>query len=260
MKKIGIFDSGLGGLTVLNEVCKYNPGLDLIYFGDTARVPYGSRSPETILRYATEDVEFLLKKGADAILVACGTVSAIALPELRKKYAMPIFSVIETACWDAVKLTATGHIAVLGTQATIASETYHREIAVLDSEMRITGVACPLFVPLIESGLSPDDPITRLACERYLGALRDTDADTLILGCTHYPFLSKAISETLPNMKLINAGTALAQALPGLLGAASGAEKTRLCCYVSDTDTGFLSIANQFLDAISVDEVHKVEI
>ena len=293
--KLGIFDSGLGGLTVLNELCKYNPGLDIVYFGDTARVPYGSRSPETILRYAVQDVEFLLRQGTQAILVACGTVSATALPALREKFSVPIFGVIETACRHAAAVTQTGHIAVLGTQATIASGTYGRSLRAYNPALRVTGVACPLFVPLIENGFDAADPITRLTCERYLAPLRGTDIDTLILGCTHYPFLQKTIAETLPGVRLIHTGTALALALPELLGdskpQAQGDMQSKLPissdvrgraddgesqphtrsdtkskpsmpsdmrCYVSDAETGFLHIANRFLDAVQVKEAIQV--
>jgi len=257
ISKIGIFDSGLGGLTVLNEVCKYNPGLSLVYLGDTARVPYGSRSPQTITRYAVEDVENLLSHGVQAILVACGTVSAIALPVLREKYDVPIFGVIDTACAGAAQTTKTGHIAVLGTQATVASCAYNRALEAIAPDLRVTGLACPLFVPLIENSFLSDDPITRLTCERYLAPLRDTDADTLILGCTHYPFLTQAISETLPKVTLINAGTALALALPELLGPVKKHDHTQIDFYLSDEDTGFLHIANQFLDTVRVGETRK---
>ncbi|MCL2695822.1 MAG: glutamate racemase [Clostridiales bacterium] len=257
INKIGIFDSGLGGLTVLNEVCKYNPGLNLVYFGDTARVPYGPRSIQTITRYAKQDVAFLLAQGVQAILVACGTVSATALPALRETFDVPILGVIETACAQAALATRTGHIAVLGTQATVASGAYNRALAEINQNLRVTGLACPLFVPLIENGFLSDDPITRLTCERYLAPLRDTDVDTVILGCTHYPFLAKAITETLPNVAFVNAGTALALALPKLLGEVEKQAQTQIEFYLSDEDSGFLPIANQFLDTVTVAGTRK---
>ncbi|MCL2672090.1 MAG: glutamate racemase [Clostridiales bacterium] len=262
IQKLGVFDSGLGGLTVLNEICKYNPGIDILYFGDTARVPYGARGADTITRYALQDVRFLLSGGADAIVVACGTVSAVALNALRTAHpGLPIAGVIEEACAAAARETQSGHIAVLGTQATIGNGAYLRMLAAENPRLRVTGIACPLFVPIIESGISADDPIAHLAAERYLAPLRETDADAVILGCTHYPFLRETIAGVLPNAKLIDTGSALAQNLAARLGAspAAGAD-TRIEYCVSDDDTGFLPIANRFLDCIHAEKVRKVSI
>lgn len=262
VQKIGVFDSGLGGLTVLNEICKYNPGLDILYFGDTARVPYGARSAETIARYALQDVRFLLDGGADAIVVACGTVSAVALSAIRDAYpTLPVAGVIASACAAAARETRSGHIAVLGTQATVRNGTYERMLAGEKPGLRVTGIACPLFVPLIESGISADDPIALLAAKRYLSPLCETDADTIVLGCTHYPFLRETIAQVLPNTKLIDIGTALAQNLALHLDAEPVKhDETHIDFCVSDDDTGFLPIANCFLDSIRADCVRKVHV
>ena len=212
-QKIGVFDSGLGGLTVLNAICAANEGLSIVYFGDTARVPYGSRTPDTILHFARQDVRFLLSKGVDAIIVACGTVSSIALKDLQSEFEAPIIGVIEPACRAAADVTETKHICVIGTHATVNSNAYSTCLNKLDPSLRVSGVECPLFVPLIENGFKEDDPITKLTVERYLAPIRDTDADTLILGCTHYPFLIDTIKEVLPGIKLIDIGIALSEAV-----------------------------------------------
>ena len=258
--KLGVFDSGLGGLTVLDEICKYNKGLSISYFGDTARVPYGSRTPETIARYAEQDVRFLLSCGVEAIVIACGTVSATCLNRLRSRYRIPIVGVIEPAAEAAAMTTQTKHIGVLGTRATIHSGAYSDRIRSLSPDCRVTGIACPLFVPLIENGFTEDDPITEMTLERYLGGVRESDIDTLILGCTHYPFLKDAIQRFLPNVTLINIGSVLAKALPNLFPIRPGAEQNAVSYFVSDTDSEFQQIANAYLDEIRAHDVHKINI
>ncbi|MBQ9189678.1 MAG: glutamate racemase [Clostridia bacterium] len=258
--KLGVFDSGLGGLTVLNEICKYNTGLEITYFGDTARVPYGSRTPETIARYAEQDVRFLLSCGVEAIVIACGTVSATCLHRLRQRYRIPILGVIEPAAKQAASLSQTGHIGVIGTNATIKSDAYTKEIRAVRPDSRVTGVACPLFVPLIENGFAPDDPIVKLTVERYLAPLADSDMDTLILGCTHYPFLSETIHKVLPSVQLINIGTVLAKSLRSAFPLTADASPDSVSYFVSDTDTEFQRIANASLDAIHADTVTKINI
>ena len=258
--RLGVFDSGLGGLTVLNEICKYNRGLDITYFGDTARVPYGSRTPETIARYAEQDMRFLLSEGVEAVVIACGTVSATCLDALKRRYRVPIIGVIEPAAIAAARLTKTGHVGVLGTKATIQSGAYAKAIAAQSDAIRVSGYACPLFVPLIENGFDAFDPITRLTIERYLAPIRQTDVDTLILGCTHYPFLAEAIAQFLPNVRLLNIGTVLAASLREQIPLSDGETPSRVTYFVSDPDTGFQSIANARLDAIRAEQVHTVGI
>ncbi|MBQ5992493.1 MAG: glutamate racemase [Clostridia bacterium] len=237
--RIGVFDSGLGGLTVLNAICAANKGLSVVYFGDTARVPYGSRTPETIIRYAEQDVRFLLSKGVEAIVVACGTVSAIALEELRKEFSIPIIGVIEPACDAAAKVTKSKHICVIGTQATVHSHAYSDYINRQYPDMTVSGIGCPLFVPLIENGFREDDPITKMTVERYLSPIRNTDIDTLILGCTHYPFLSDVIHETLPDVRLIDIGVALSEVVGRTLTLPHNISDNFVEYCFSDRETGF---------------------
>ena len=259
-KRLGVFDSGLGGLTVLNEICKYNGGLDVVYFGDTARVPYGSRTVETINRYAEQDVRFLLSQGVEAILIACGTVSTNCLPALQGTFSLPIVGVIDAGCQAALKASATKRIGVIGTRATVNSRAYERRIQELCPEARTWGVECPLFVPLIENGFAPDDPITEMTVERYLSAFRGTGVDTIIMGCTHYPFLYDTLERHMPEVTFINVGKALSFGLKEHFELPRNGEPNRVSYFVSDEDTGFLDIARRYLDAVTADNVRKVNI
>lgn len=237
--RIGVFDSGLGGLTVLNAICAANKGLSIVYFGDTARVPYGSRTPETILHYAEQDVRFLLSKGVEAIVVACGTVSAIALSDLRKQFPIPILGVIEPACDAAAKVTKSNHICVIGTPATVHSHAYSDYITSKYPHLTVSGIGCPLFVPLIENGFREDDPITKMTVERYLSPIRNTNIDTLILGCTHYPFLFNVIQETLPDVHLIDIGISLSEVVGKTLSLPENISDNFVEYCFSDRETGF---------------------
>ncbi|MDO4543276.1 MAG: glutamate racemase [Clostridia bacterium] len=259
IRRLGVFDSGLGGLTVLNEICKYNRGLEISYFGDTARVPYGSRSDETILAYARQDVRFLQSRNVDAIVVACGTVSAIALNSLKSELDFPIFGVIESAANAAIAATKTRSIGIIGTIATIRSGAYMRTIKAKDGDARVYGVACPLLVPLIENGHAPDDEIVELACKRYLSEFKDSGVDTVIMGCTHYPFYKQTLKRLAPEITFIDIGTALAKDLKRLLNLAPSGEG-KVEYFVSDSDTGFQAIANGFLDSVRADFINSVNI
>ncbi len=239
LNRIGVFDSGLGGLTVLDAICSANKGLSVVYFGDTARVPYGSRTPETIIHYAEQDVRFLLSKNVEAIVVACGTVSAIALEALKQEFPIPIIGVIEPACDAAAKVTKTNHICVIGTQATVHSHAYSDYITSRYPHLNVSGIGCPLFVPLIENGFREDDPITKLTVDRYLSPIRNTDIDTLILGCTHYPFLYNVIQETLPDIQLIDIGVALSEAVGKMLPLPTNISDNFVEYCFSDRETGF---------------------
>ncbi|MBQ6146984.1 MAG: glutamate racemase [Clostridia bacterium] len=260
LKRLGVFDSGLGGLTVLNEICKYNSGLDVVYFGDTARVPYGSRTVETINRYAEQDVRFLLSQGVEAILIACGTVSTNCLPTLQKSFSLPIVGVIEAGCQSALKLSKSKRIGVIGTRATVNSRAYERRIRELCPEAQTWGVECPLFVPLIENGFAPDDPITEMTVERYLSSFRDTGVDTIIMGCTHYPFLKNTLQKHMPEVTFINVGKALSYDLREHFDLPEEGAPNHVSYFVSDEDTGFLDIARRYLDAVSAENVQKVNI
>ncbi len=260
LKRLGVFDSGLGGLTVLNEICKYNTGLDVVYFGDTARVPYGSRTVETITRYAEQDVRFLLSQGVEAVLIACGTVSTNCLPALKQSFSLPIVGVIDAGCQAALKASRAKRIGVIGTRATINSRAYERRIRELCPEAKTWGVECPLFVPLIENGFAPDDPITRMTVERYLSAFENTGVDTIIMGCTHYPFLKGTLEKHMPEVTFINVGKALSFGLREAFELPRDGSPNRVSYFVSDEDTGFLDIARRYLDAVSADNVQKVNI
>ena len=256
---IGIFDSGLGGLTAVKEIRRLTPGEELVYFGDTGRVPYGTRSAETIVRYAEQDAAFLCSQKVDAIVVACGTVSTTALAHLQTTLPIPVIGVVEPSAEAAVKATKNGRIAVIGTAATIRSGAFERALKALSPAVEITTQACPLFVPLVESGFTaPDCEITRLACEHYLAPIRESGADTLILGCTHYPIIAPIIASVLPEVTLINSGAEAARKAVSLLGRKEGSAAARY--YVSDDPALFIGSASLFLGEKLDGKVEKIDI
>jgi len=259
-RPIGIFDSGLGGLTTVRRLREILPRENIAYLGDTARVPYGSRSPETIKKYAVEDAEFLLSLGVKAIAIACNTVSSTALDDVRRiaeksPYgSVPVFDVVAPPSIAAVKATKTKHIAVIGTAATIRSGAYEREIRACDSGIKsITAIACPLFVPLVENGIiSPEDPIALETAKRYLSHL-PPDTDTIILGCTHYPLLAPVIQSVAgESVTLIDSGAELAKIVADTLAKndALSANESKPECkyYVTDSPADFVPLAKAFLD------------
>jgi glutamate racemase len=216
-RPIGIFDSGIGGLTVLREMTAALPGERLVYLGDTARLPYGTKSPETIVRYSLQNARFLLGKGIKLLVVACNSASSVAIPRLREEMSVPVMGVIEPGAGRAAGTTRTGVVGVIGTRATIASGAYERAIAGLRPGVRLISRACPLFVPLVEEGWV-DNEICRLTVESYLGDLRAEKLDTLVLGCTHYPLLKQAIGEALGDrVALIDSAEAVAEQVAVLL-------------------------------------------
>ena len=221
-RPIGIFDSGVGGLTAVKELIRILPHEDIVYFGDTARVPYGSHSRETIVRFAEQDLRYLLAQNVKAVLVACGTVSATALGELRAMTALPVIGVIEAASRRAAQLSRKKRVAVLATQASIRSGAYERALHGCDPSIEVLGKACPLFVPLIENGYADGgNPVTRQVIRDYLESVEPFGADTLILGCTHYPLLKDAIQACLPEVRIVEAGKEAALDLKERLAAAS---------------------------------------
>ena len=191
-RPIGVFDSGLGGLTVLKEIMKITPNENIVYFGDTARVPYGPRSKETIIKYTFQAIDFLISKNVKAIVIACNTATARALKEANEKYDLPIIGVIEAGAKTAAYTTKI--VGVIGTDGTIRSKAYNIEIAKIDPEIKIVDKACPLFVPIVEEGWANTD-IASLTARRYLEELMDKGIDSLVLGCTHYPLLKRTIGE-----------------------------------------------------------------
>lgn len=196
-RPIGIFDSGIGGLTILHEVQEQMPGEDILYLGDTARVPYGSRSAETVTQYSEEAVRFLLKNGVKAVVIACNTASALALEALKPRVnGTPLFGVVEPGARGAAARTVSGKIGVIGTEATIRSQAYQTHVRRLKKEAEVTGVGCPLFVPIIEEGWQ-NSQVALITAQTYLSGFSQHDIDTLILGCTHYPALWSTIRQVM---------------------------------------------------------------
>ncbi|MBR5514942.1 MAG: glutamate racemase [Clostridia bacterium] len=256
---IGVFDSGMGGLTAIKQIVKMMPNEDIVYFGDTGRVPYGTRSKDTIIKYACQDVRFLLSKNVDAILIACGTVSANAISVLREQFDVPIFGVVEAAAQKAVELTNNGVVGIIGTNATVKSDAYALQIKKINSDIKTVSTPCPLFVPLVENGFTNEDnEITRLTCEHYLSDIKESGADTLILGCTHYPIIAPVISKVLPGVNLINTGAQAAVRLFEKVKPMGG--NGIIEYYVSDDIASFKAAAELFLEMPVGDNVFKVDI
>ena len=199
-RPIGVFDSGLGGLTAVREIRSILPFENIIYFGDTSRVPYGGRSREILLKYARQDVHFLRSFDIKALLVACGTVSSNVLPDLQRESDLPILGVVEPVCRKALAVTRNKRVGLIATAASVRSGAYERTIAAMDGGVTVIARACPLFVPLVEAGYvdhseEEKQQVTRLVIAQYLTEVRDAGVDTLILGCTHYPLLKTMIGE-----------------------------------------------------------------
>jgi len=209
-RAIGVFDSGIGGLTVLKALCEAMPHEDFIYLGDTARAPYGTKSSEVILRYSRENAEFLLAKGIKLLVIACNTSSAVATAAIASETTVPVIGVIEPGARAAAKASRSGKIGVIGTEATIASSVYTHAVRQFRPDAEIYTRACPMLVPLVEEGWT-DNEIARHTVEYYLGSLKASGIDTLLLGCTHYPMLSGLIGEVMgPRVKLVDSATATA--------------------------------------------------
>jgi glutamate racemase len=212
-KPIGVFDSGIGGLTVVKRITSALPTEDIIYFGDTARVPYGSKSNSKVIEYSIQDAKFLINKNVKAIVVACNTSSSVAIEELKKNFHIPIIGMIEPGARFAVSSTLTGRIGVIGTRATIKNHAYSREIKKLKPELEVFEKACPLFVPLAEEGWANHKAAFDIA-EEYLRDFINLNIDTLVLGCTHYPILTKVIQRVIgENIKLVDSGIASAESV-----------------------------------------------
>ncbi len=260
-KPIGIFDSGVGGLTVVKSLLDNMPEESFIYFGDTAHVPYGDKSQEQLLIYAQDIIEFLLKQRVKAIVIACGTHSSITLPLISTDYPLPLLGVVEAGARQAAAKTRNGKIGVAATQATVNSGTFTRSIHRLNSNLAVTEVACPLFVPLVENG-NLTGPETDKAIKNYFGPLLDRQIDTIILGCTHYPFLAPAIKKyTGDRVVLIDAAGETIDELKDILTAQdlindSGGHPERKF-YVSGQDTSFFKVGKLLVGNV-IKEVKKV--
>jgi glutamate racemase len=258
---IGVFDSGIGGLTVVRELMRQLPNESIIYFGDTARVPYGPKSPDTVIRYSREIVDFLKGEGVKSIVVACNTATAHALPTLREENDLPIVGVIEPGSRAAARVTSSGRVGVIGTQGTVNSRAYEKAIVAAAPHARIVARACPLFVPLVEEGWL-DTEVTRLVAHEYLDSLHEADVDTLVLGCTHYPLLKGVIGEVIGRkVRLIDsaeetaAETAATLKKKGFAHANTNAARYRFIA--SDAPEQFLRVGGRFLGS-SIDRVETV--
>ena len=212
--RIGVFDSGVGGLTVLRAIRDRFPRVNLIYVGDTARVPYGNRSPRTVIRYSIECASFLIDRGIDVLVVACNTASSHAIPTLKERFSLPVVGVVEPGVREALKVTR-GRVGVIGTLATVRSGTYQRILS--SAGVRVFSKACPLFVPLVEERLFEGE-IAESVARMYLEEFRLMGIDTLILGCTHYPLLRKTIQKVLPGVRIVDSSSAVAAELAPLVG------------------------------------------
>ncbi len=260
MKPIGVFDSGVGVLTVVRELIRQLPYEDIIYFGDIARVPYGIKSRETIIRFSIEDTLFLFKHGVKLICVACNTVSSVALPTIKSHFKVPMVGVIISGAKEAVYAAGNKKIGVIGTQGTIKSLAYEKEIKQLDSKIKVITLACPLFVPFVEEGWLKGKVVLEVA-RTYLKPLKNAGVDTVILGCTHYPVLKSIIKEVLgKDVALIDSARQVALEVKEILttaGLLNKSRKSRHKFYVSDNPEWFRSLAKRFLGQ-SVSGVKKV--
>jgi len=248
---IGVFDSGLGGLTVVKALKGIMPCENIIYFGDTAHIPYGTKSGETVTHYSHQITGFLSEKDVKLVVVACNTASALALPEIEQTFDIPMIGVIAPGAQAAVDATESGHIGVIGTISTISSGAYSLKIHNLNSDLTISGLACPLFVPLVEEGWTSGG-VPKMIAETYLDYFKTNNVDTLILGCTHYPLLKKTIQSVLPpGVRLIDSSEAVSEAVAKLLHdkdkATNKDEDGTLTCYVTDMPQKFEELGRRFL-------------
>ena len=259
---IGVFDSGLGGLTVARELMRQLPHEDIIYFGDTARVPYGPKSPETVRRYAHEIASFLQGEGVKNVVVACNTATAHAVDSLRVSFDIPITGVIEPGARAAIAASRSRRIGVVGTHGTISSGAYERAIHALGTDVFVTARACPLFVPFVEEGWN-EHPAIALVAHDYLDPLRNTGIDTLVLGCTHYPLIKSVIAQTVgPDIRLIDSAEETAAEVARLLQERgllhperSAAPRYRFIA--SDVPEQFRNLGKRFLGS-AISEVETV--
>ena len=263
-RPIGVFDSGLGGLTAVKELRRILPGEDIVYFGDTGRVPYGSRSPGVIKEYASQCLRFIEKQDVKLIVIACGTVSSVFDGEMQKEFSVPCMGVLKPTVEAAVKSTKNGKIGLIATAATVSSRSYEKLTEKLMPEAEFTAKACPLFVPLVENGyFKPGDEVTELVAKDYLSAFDGKDIDTLILGCTHYPLLYDLIDFlTEHRLNLIDAGKETALEAKRFLAEKdmlSGFGNGDMKFFVTDKVEGFSKLGKEFLGE-ELEKVNHVDI
>ena len=264
-RSIGVFDSGLGGLTAVRQLRQMMPSENIIYFGDTARVPYGNRSRETLLKYARQDTRFLRSFDLKAVVIACGTVSTNCLEELQRENDIPIVGVVEPAVRRAVEVTRSGRVGMVATRASVASGAYERAFHGLDSALQVFSKACPLFVPMVEEGrCRPGDVVIETIVAEYLAELKEKDIDTLVLGCTHYPLLAEVVRGYMgEGVTLVDCGAESARAVRGLLesrGLCADERRGTTCFYTSDRAADFQRLASLFLGEDLCYQVEQVDI
>lgn len=261
---IGVFDSGVGGLTVVREIMARIPGQDIIYLGDTARVPYGVRSPDTVKRYALEGADFLLKRDIRMLVVACNTVSAIGLDDIARMAGLPVLGVILPGARAAARATTIGKVGVIGTYATVGSGAYAQAIKAASPETRVSSVACPLFVPLVEEGWLTGEVPQMVALE-YLSGIKGAGIDALVLGCTHYPLLKPMLSKVMGSgIRLIDSARETAAEVSRVLeeecgGTDQSGTGGRLDVFVTDSPDKFSEVGGAFLGS-PIEHIEKVEL
>ncbi len=263
-RSIGVFDSGLGGLTAVKEIMNLFPDENIVYFGDTSRVPYGTRSKETILKYTYNDINFLLSQDVKMIVIACGTASSAALPEIKEEFSVPIYGVVDAGAYEAARVTKNNKIGIIGTPATIKSGAYTKYLKEFNPEVEVYNRACPLFVPLVENGHFNTE-VTRLVVKEYLEEIKTAGVDTLILGCTHYPLLKDAISEYMGDgVTLISPGEEVAKYLKKKLTDDDRHSNVRddeqYRYFVSDSVESFEDLGSIFLETRINGKVSKIDI
>lgn len=260
-RPIGIFDSGVGGLTVLKEILRVLPDENTIYLGDTARVPYGIRSPETVIRYSFENTKFLSSKDIKILVVACNTASSVSLDAVKSRVSIPVVGVIEPGAKAAARASRSKKIGVIGTEATIRSNAYTKAIKGIDESIEVIGLSCPLFVPLVEEGWTDGD-VAALIAEKYLTDLQERDVDTVVLGCTHYPLLKKVIAEVMgAEVQLIDSAIETSQEIRVILEDLGMSRDRKSLSfrefYVTDSPERFLKVGEKFLGQ-QIDHIEKI--
>ncbi len=261
--KIGIFDSGVGGLTLVKHLFSYLPGYDLLYFGDTARVPYGSKSEKTITKFALEDTEFLLSQGARIVIIGCNTVSAVAYDVLQDNFSVPILDIIFPGVKEALRKTTNGKIGIIGTQATVNSKSHEYYLNRLEPSVKVFSNPCPLLAPLAENN-NMSKYVVKSILKTYLQPLVKNNIDTLILGCTHYPYFISEIENLYPNLNLIDPAKQAAQDLKKLLQRDKNldsqlSKNNHTEYFVSDTPKNFVEVYHRFIDR-SLEHVKVVDL
>jgi len=265
-RPIGVFDSGVGGLTVVNALVQSTSSETIYYVGDTARVPYGNKSKKRIQQYSEEIIDWLIKKDCKMVVVACNTASSLAIDYLQKKFSLPIIGVIDPGVQLAISRTKSQSIGVTGTHATIESNAYGEKLKFVKPKINIINQSCPLFVPLVEEGLTKG-PITKLIVESYLSHFKSTDVDTLILGCTHYPILAAVIKEVVgKNISLIDSGKATAEVVIEILnknGLRSEDSNGGVYSFVTDSKESFQKVITKAMTPeinISIKSINRIDI